>query len=163
MWQIFKTFLSSLLCLTQTSLNPNLIFTQNPPISSMNLYKISLNVCFLTFFSAFPCRLCRICLRVLELGIFEKGVGNYDFGPKVFKILIGLCPNCLDCIYVGSLWHFDHIFRYIFICSCIAHMCSVVLHSMCLLKCSSGIFEWIWTLISSNLWVYPWLNLLNMF
>ena len=133
--------MSSFLCLTRTSLNPNLIFTQNPPISSTNLYKISSTVCFLTFFLAFHFRLCRICFRVLELGIFEKRVGNYDFGLIFFKILIGLCPSCIVCIYVGPLWQFDIIFRYIFICSCIAHLCSAVLHSMCLIKCSSGIFE----------------------
>ena len=159
----FKTLLSFLLCLTRTSLNPNLIFSQNPPISSTNLYKISSKVCFLTFFSAFHFRLCVICFRVLELGIFEKRVGNYDFGQIFFKILIGLCPIWLYCICVSPLWQFELVFRHIFICSCIAHMCSVVLHSMCLTKCSSGIFELFWTQMSSNFWVYPWLNLFNMF
>ena len=95
MWQFFKTLLNSFLCLTWTSLNPNLIFNQNHPISNTNLCKISSKVCFLTFFSSFYLRLCRICFRVLKLGIFEKGVGNYDFGKKNFKILIGLCPIVL--------------------------------------------------------------------
>ena len=155
MWLIFKTLLCSLLCLTWTSLNPNLIFTQNPPISSSNFYKISSKVCFLTFFLAFHFRLCRICFRVLELGIFKKGVGNYDFGQNFFKILIGQCPICLDCIYVGPMWQLKLVLRHIFICSCIANMCSVVLHTMCLIKCLSGIFELIWTPMRSKFWVHP--------
>ena len=163
MWLFFKTLLCSLLCVTRTSLNPNLIFTKNPPIPSTNLCKISSKVCFLTFFLAFHFRLCRICFRVLELGIFEKRVGNYDFGQIVLKILIGLCPICLVCIYVVPLWQFELVFRHIFICSGIAHLCSVVLHFMCLIKCLSGIFLLVWTPMSSNCWDYPWLILLNMF
>ena len=67
-----------------------------------------------------------IVLGFLNWGFFEKGVGNYDFGQIFFKILIGLCPICFDCICFGPLWHFNHVFRHISMCSCIAHMCSVV-------------------------------------
>jgi len=42
-------------------------------------------------------------------------------------------------------------------------MLSRVLHIMCLIKCSSDIFELFWTLVSSKFWDYPWLNLYNMF
>ena len=97
------------------------------------------------------------------IGDFRKRVGFIDFGHIFFKILIRLCPIWLVCIYVGPLWQFELVFRHIFICSCIAHMCSVVLHSMCLIKCSSGIFELFWTQMSSKFWVYPWLSLFNMF
>ena len=97
------------------------------------------------------------------IGDFWKRVGFTNFGQNFFKILIGLCPICLDCIYVGRLWQFEFVFRHILICSCIAHMCSVVLHSECLTKCSSGIFELVWTKMSSCVCLYPWLNLFNMF
>ena len=97
------------------------------------------------------------------IGDFQKRVGFTNFGQNFFKILIGLCPICHDCIFVGPLWQFELVFRHIFICSCIAHMCSVVLHSKCLTKCSSGIFELVWTQMSSFVWIYPLLNLFNMF
>ena len=100
---------------------------------------------------------------VLNLGFSKKRVGFIGFGQTFYKILIGLCPIWLVCICVGPLCQFDLVFRHIFICSCITHMCSVVLHSMCLIKCSSDIFELVWTQMSSNFWVYPWLNLFNMF
>ena len=31
-------------------------------------------------------------LGLLDLGIFEKGVGNLNFGQIFFNFLIGLCP-----------------------------------------------------------------------
>ena len=85
----------------------------------------------------------------------KKGLGTMILGKTNFKLLIGLCPIYLDCICVSSLWHFDHVFRNIFICLCIAHMCSVVLHTTCLIKCSNGIFLLVWTPMSSNCWDYP--------
>ena len=117
MWLIFKTLFSSLLCLTRTSLTLNLIFTQNPPISSTNLCKFSSKVCFLTFFSAFHFRLCRICFRVLELGIFENGLGLMILGKRFSKSWLGSAPFVLfvsvlaPCgnsnLYLGRISH-DH-------------------------------------------------------
>ena len=155
MWQIFKT-LSISLSLPH-SLNPNLIFSLNPIIFKLDLCTINLQ----SFH--FSLRICRNWVRVLELGFFEKkGLGMLILG-KIFKILIGLSPIWSDCIYVGPLWHFKHVFRHISVCSCIAHRCITVLHAMCLTKCSSDIFVVFWTQLSSIVWVYPWFNLLDMF
>ena len=60
------------------------------------------------------------------IGDFQKMVVFIDFGQKNFKILIGLCPICHDCICVSPLCLFELVFMHIFICSCIVHMCSVV-------------------------------------
>ena len=132
MWLIFKTFLSSLLCLTRTSLNPNLIFTKNPKISSTNFCKISSTVCFLTFFSSFHLDYAKFVLGFLNWGFSKKGLGTMIFGKLFSKFWLG----CVPFDFIESV-----LFRHISMCSCIAHMCSVVLHAICLSKCSSGIFE----------------------
>ena len=141
MWQIFKTLLSSL-PLPHSNLSQTQIDFHSKPMnckfkSLQNLFKgMFLNNLFTLFLDY-----AEKSLGLSWIGDFRKRVGFIDFGQKIFKILIGLCPIWLVCICVGPLWQFELVFRHIFICSCIAHMCSVVLHSKCLTKCASGIFE----------------------
>ena len=47
---------------------------------------------FITTFSFFFLDFVENFLGLLDLGTFEKGVGNFDFGQKNFKFLIGLSP-----------------------------------------------------------------------
>ena len=162
MWEFFKTLLSSL-PLPHSNLSQTQISFHSKPInfkfkSLQNLFKgMFLNNIFTLFLDY-----AEKFLGLSWIGDFQKRVGFTNFGQNFFKILIGLCPICHDCIFVGPLWQFELVFRHIFICSCIAHMCNIVLHSKCLTKCSSGIFELVWTQMSSFVWVYPWLNLFNM-
>ena len=101
-----------------------------------------------------------------ELGIFlKKGwkslfLCNFFF---FFNFLIGLCPICFVCVCVGPLWHFNIYLGKIYICSCIAYMLVVVVHTKCLLKCLNGILVLFWTPMSTKLWGLPWLYIFIMF
>ena len=67
---------------------------------------------------------------------FEKGLGFLIF----IKILSDFWLGCIPFgLCVGPLWHFNHVLRHFYMCSCIVHSCSVVLHAKYLTKCSSGI------------------------
>ena len=148
-----NTFISLALPLSNPS-QPKTIFNSKPHHIQANLCKINLKGMFLTFFSSFPLRLCRNFLRVLKLGIFSKmGWGSW-FCEIFFKILIRLSPIWFVCICVGPLWHFKLVLRHFYICSCIFHWWFVVLHALCLTKCSSDIFVLDWTQLSSIAWVY---------
>ena len=59
MWQFFKHSLFPSHCLSWTSLNPNLFFSQNPIIFKLNFCKINFKVCFLKHSFHFCLRLCR--------------------------------------------------------------------------------------------------------
>ena len=47
---------------------------------------------FSIIFSSFSIDYAENVLGLLDLGIFEKGVGNLNFGQNFVNLLIGLCP-----------------------------------------------------------------------
>ena len=129
-WQIFKT-LSISLSLPHSNLSrPKFVFHSNPIFFKLNLYTINSKVCFLNICFIFFLDYAEIDLGFLNWGFSKKGLGTL-FWAKIFKILIRLCPIWWLCICVGPLWHFNNVFRHISMCSCIAYMCSVMLHAMC--------------------------------
>ena len=131
MWQIFKT-LSISLSLPHLNLSqPKYVFHSNLIFFKLNLYTINSKVCFLRL---------EIDLGFLNWGFSKKGLGTL-FWAKVFQNFEWAMSHLIYVYLCCPLWHFNHVFRHISMCSCIAHMCSVVLHSMCLSKCLSGIFE----------------------
>ena len=76
--------------------------------------------------------------------------------------MIGLSPICHLCIYVGPLWHFEHVLRQISLCSCILHHMCTSLHVRCLTNCPSNIYVLNWTQVNSNAWILSWLIMLIM-
>ena len=95
--------------------------------------------------------------------MFER-VGKILFLYKKFSIfLIGLCPICFNCVYVGLLWHSNMYLGIFYKCSCIVYMLNVSVHTRCLIKCSLGIFALIWTPMGTKLWGLPCLLNCNMF
>ena len=152
------------LSLSRTIFNPKHYFIQTPLFSSKFSAKSFQGMYFLHYSHLLFSDYAEFMLRVLNLGIFENWVGflflvNFFF----FKSLIGLCPICYLCIYVGPLWQFDHVLRPFSICSRIFHNCCALLHVMCLTDCLSDSSVLFWTQLSSNLWCWSCLIIWVLF
>ena len=78
--------------LPRASLNPKQFFTQKPNQFQVQSLKNHFKGMFSTIFSSFSLDYAENVLGLLDLGIFEKGVGNLNFGLNFVNLLIGLCP-----------------------------------------------------------------------
>ena len=87
--------------------------------------------------------------------MFER-VGKILFLYKNFSIfLIGLCPICFNCVYVGLLWHSNVYLGIFYKFSCIVYMLVVFVHTRYLIKCPNGILVLFWTPMSTKFWELP--------
>ena len=151
---IFQNLSFPSLSLSRTIFNPKHYFIQTPSFSSKFYEKSFQGMYFLHYSHLLFSDYAEFMLRVLKIGDFRKLVW-ISFSNEYFsKSLIGLCPICCLCIYVGPLWQFDHVLRYFSICSCIFHNYCALLHVMCLTDCLSDSSVLFWTQLSSNLWCW---------